>query len=1104
MKFCKILLIMRIATVLILAASLHLSATGHAQQVTIKARNASLEQVFATIRQQTGYLFVYKKDLVDNAAKVDIDVTGASVETVLNLCLKDQPISYTIRDKTVILSPRQPPPTADTPPGEIHGRITGAGGIPLSGANIIIKRLKRGQQTNANGEFVIKNVKADDILIISFIGYKTQNIKVGTGVNFPVVLEEATNELDKVVVQAYGTTTNRLNTGNIATVTAAEIERQPVMNPLIALEGKVPGVIVTETSGYASAPIKVEIRGRSVIDGSLPSEPLYIIDGVPLTVLDAGGGSYAGGSQGFAQAMPGPAGGQSPFFSVNPQDIESITVLKDADATAIYGSRGANGVIIITTKRGKAGKTKLDMNVYQGESVVSGRYDLLNTQQYLMMRREAFKNDQATYGSIPGFTTPTVNNAYDLVSWDTTRYTDWQKIYWSGVGRTTDMELGLSGGDIQNTFRISGAYHHQTSIFTGSGADQRGSVQFNYTHKSLDQRLSFSLTSYYAFNQSDLLYVNGPVTQAPDAPAIFNSEGKLNWSGWEPIGSNLGLWSSLFQPYQAKTGLLNSHLNLQYQVLKGLIFSVELGYSVVHQSNYQLTPISSQYPEFSPKGQSTFSNSNFYNSIIEPQLEYKLFIGKKGKLNVLAGATTQSVNDDGNTEIGTGFINDNLLRSLNSAPIRFANNSIQAYKYGGVFARINYNWADKYLLNLSARRDGSTRFGPGKQFGNFGAVGAAWIFTEEGWFKEHLAGLSFGKVRGSYGITGNDQIGDYRYLPLWTSVTIPYQGIPGYYPTGPYNPDLEWETNHKLEGALDLGFLKDRLTSEIAWYRNRCGNQLIEFPLPYITGFQSVTSNSPALLQNTGWELTLRAKIIEKKDLSWSVNIDAGANRNKLLAYPNLAQSPFAANYVIGQSASIVQLLHYTGVDPQTGLYTYKDKNHNGTLNIDYNNGNNDLYPKDLAVPFDGGFGTDLRYKGFQLSLFFHFRVQQLRSSIYNNAPGITNLNQSVEVLNRWQKPGDHAQFARFTTQPQISDIAFNLSDGVYCNGSFIRLQNASFTYELPGLWVKKTGFQQCILYARGQNLFVLTRYNGIDPDTPALGAMPPSKAFTLGIHFIF
>ena len=1106
----KIFLVMRL-TIILLIISLQLSAKGLSQEkISLNLKGASLESVLIAISKQTGYQYALQDQWKGVARKIDIDVTGASLSEVLEIAFKDQPFTYEIIKKIIVVKAREEERNESDGVNvggtvEARGEVMNEEGQPMGGANVTVKETGRGTITNIKGEFVLRDVPVNGTLIISYIGYTKQLIKIKDAANVKVFLKVAKNELDKVVIQAYGTTTQRLNTGNITTVTAAEIERQPIMNPLLALEGKVPGVIVTPTSGYASAPISIEIRGRSVLDGGQPSEPLYIIDGVPLMVLNLDGSNYASGSSGFTQGITGPAGGQSPFFSVNPQDIESITVLKDADATAIYGSRGANGVIIINTKTGKAGKTKFDINIYDGASVVTGRYQLLNTQQYLMMRREAFKNDQTTIGLIPGETIPDASNAYDLLTWDTSRYTDWQKVYWDAMGHTTDVELSLSGGDKQNVFRVGGAYHKETSIMSRSGADQRGSVQFNYTHKSLDQRLNFSLTSAYSYTQSDLISVGGNVTEAPDAPTIFNSQGYLNWAGWQPVPYNVANWSPLFQPYDAKTGFLNSRLNVQYQILKGLNFSTQLGYSTVHGENMALTPIVSLNPQYNPKGSSGFSNTNITNSIVEPQLEYKGLIGIKGKLSVLTGASSQSVTSDASTASGSGYINDNLLRSVSNAPIKTASNAFGQYKYAALFARINYNWADKYLLNISARRDGSSRFGPGKQFGNFGAVGVGWIFTEEDWLKTHIPELSFGKLRASYGLTGNDQIGDYVYLTQWSaSASIPYQGNPGYLPLQHANPNLEWETNYKLEGALDLGLFKDRITMEIARYRNRCGNQLVVFPLPYITGFGSVMQNSPALIQNGGWELLLKGKIIDGKDFSWSANLNFGTNRNKLVAYPNLAQSAYASAYTIGQSLSIKRLLHYTGVDPQTGQYTYEDKNHDGQINNSYNKGNNDTYNKDLAVQFDGGLGTDFRYKNLQLNLFFHFRKQELPSALYNGVPGNTEINQSIKVLNRWQKPGDHAEFARFTTQEQLSDQLLQASDGVYSDGSYFRLRNASLSYELPKSWIKKAGLQNCMIYARGQNLFILTRFNGIDPDVPGLGALPSPKVYTMGIQFGF
>lgn len=1098
----KILAVMRL-TLILLLAGLQVSARVHSQdKITLHEQGASLEAVLKAISKQTGYQYALQDQWKTAGRRIDIDVKNAPLDQVLSIVFHDQPFTYEIVKKIIVVKERFAGKNVSAEemsgPGdqvEVRGTIMDENGRPLSGANVTIKETGRGTITNAKGEFVFPKVPSNGTLVFSFIGYAPEAMKVkDVGKDVKIFLKLAKNELDKVVIQAYGTTTQRLNTGNIATVTAAEIERQPVMNALAALEGKVPGLVVTQNNGFASSTFRIELRGRAVIDAGKPSEPLYIIDGVPLTVLNLNGANYNSGSSGFDQTNLSPAGGQSPFFSINPGDIESITILKDADATAIYGSRGANGVIIVTTKTGKAGKTKLDINAYQGTNFVTQRFNLLNTQQYVEMRKEAFANDGVKM---------TVSKAYDLLSWDTTRYTNWQDIYWGGIGHVTNADISLSGGDKQNTFRLGADYNTTTTMFTKSGAESRGSMQFNYTHKSLDQRLSLSLTPNYSYAQSDLKLISARILQAPDAPPIFDSKGNLNWSGWQPVPNNLSSWGGLLSPYHQNTEFFNSQLNVQYQIIKGLTLSTQLGYSFVHGQQNMRNPIISLNPYSAPKGTSRFGNTNITNIIVEPQLEYKSTLWNGARVSVMSGASLQKANQDFNYIQGDGYINDNLLGSIANAPIKSANDGNAQYRYAAMFARINFNWADKYIINLTGRRDGSSRFGSGKQYGNFGAVGVAWIFTEEHLLKGNLPFLSYGKLRASYGLTGNDQIGDYGYLSQWSAAfTIPYQGNPSYIPLVHPNPNLEWETNKKLEMALNLGFLNDRITTEIAWYRNRCGNQLLNIPLPILTGFANVLENSPGTVQNTGIEITARGKIITHRDFELSSSFDIGFNRNKLIAFPNLSQSPYASLFAVGKSLSIVRLLHYTGIDPLTGQYTYQDKNHDGMISTSYNNGSNDLYDKDLAVQFDGGFGVDIRYKDLQLNLFFNFRKWERVNPYFTSTPGFVNTNQSVEVLNRWQKPGDHARFARFTTRPQQSDQQFSSSDGVYADATFIRLRNAVVSYNIPGL--KNIGVRRCSVYLKAQNLFALSRFNSIDPEVSSLGQLPPSKIFTGGIQFSF
>jgi len=1105
-----LLLAMKMTLVLLTFACLHVYSRGTAQSVSLKVTNAPVVTVLEEIKKQTGYDFFYNLKTVENAGRVTIDMQNVNLRQVLDACFLGTSLTYSISDKVIVISEKETATNGDAqpqlvngPPGEFHGRITNVNGEPLPGANVIIKRTHRGTITNAKGEFTLPNLQSSDIIIVSFVGFKSESIPVKGRANVEVILEVAGNELDKVVVQAYGSTTQRMATGSIVTVSKEQIERQPVMNVLSTLQGNVPGLVITQTSGYASAPFKVEIRGRSEISNRA-SEPLYVIDGVPLTVVEGdNGGSYGSGSTGFSQnGIWGPAGGQSPLFSINPGDVESISVLKDADATAIYGSRGAHGVILITTKKGRAGKTNFQLNVYQGGSVVTGRYKTLNTQQYLAVRREAFYNDSIQYGI-----TPDGGNAYDLLTWDTTRYTNFQNEVWGGTGKTFDVEAAIVGGDQHTTFRVGGAYHHETSILNFSGADQRSSIQFNLSHKSTNQRLNIAFTSQYSFVRSDLVATPGNVaTLPPDGPAFLDASGKkVNYAGWQPVPGTVDGFSSLFQPYTAKTGFLNSHLSVGYELTRGLTLSGNLGYSTSHNNQVQIYPISSLNPENNPTGSADFGNNNNQNTIIEPQLDYTGRIAK-GKITALVGGSYQTVTQDGNAISGSGYVNDNLLYSIGNAPIRYATDIFGEYKYMALFTRINYSWADKYVLNLSARRDGSSKFGPGKQFGNFGAIGVAWIFTEEPWVKNSLSWLSFGKFRSSYGITGSDNLGSYQYLSRWTTPGgSSYQNgtIPAYIPIQHANPDLQWQVNKKLEFAMNLGFAKDRVNMEIAWYMNRCGNQLVASNLAYITGFNFVESNLPALVQNTGVEGQFRARILDRKDLSLNFNFNIGINRNKLLAFPNLSQSPYASTFIVGQPLNMTRLLHFTGVDPTTGEYRYFDKNHDGVINSNVSDSTNDLYVKDLNVRFDGGFGMDFRFKGLQLQLLFAYRKQQLPRGIFASIPGGIG-NISTKMLDHWRQSGDNAEFARYTTQPKLSDYLFNGSDASFTDGSYIRLRNVSISYDFSADWIKKAHLAGCRIYARGENLFVLTKYDGIDPDAPGFGTFPPAKIFTVGLQLSF
>lgn len=1093
---------MKLTTLLLVAVYMNVAATGFGQKVTISGKDLPLEKVFSVIKKQTDYVCFYGYDILKDAKKVSLDFKNVDVEEVLKAALWGQGLDFSITGKTITIMKKPAPIKASGPKKIIKakGIVFNEIGLPLSGANVVIKESGKGVITNAKGEFEFQAISSSSVLLISFIGFSPQEVNVEEDVTMQIRLKTAKHDLDEVVVQAYGTTSQRLATGNIAVVNAEDIEKQPVMNPLMALQGRVAGLDIQQTSGYASGPLKVEIRGRGAVDPSMVSDPLYIVDGVPLSVVEVGGNSnYATGSSGFLQnpGLVGPAGGQSPLFSINPSDIESISVLKDADATSIYGSRGANGVIIITTKKGKVGKTKFDVHVDQGVNKVTRYWKMLNTPQYLQMRREAFRNDGIA---------PDAGNAPDLLTWDTTRYTDWQKALYGKAGMVTNAQASISGGDSYTTFRVAGGYNRSTEITSSSGSDNRASVSINLGHKSLDQRFSITVSAGYTYTESNLVTLPQFSTYAPNAPAMYDSLGKLDWKDWRPIGANP--FANLLYPYSSKTNFLNSNFGLSYQLIKGLMISVNGGYNNAQANQYAATPIAAQDPLSQPTGSARFGNNSNKNWVVEPQVTYDAWLGK-GKLNVLIGGSAQRTSSDGILIEGTGYTSDALLKTISNAPNQATKENFGEYRYASLFARVGYNWENKYIININARRDGSSNYGPDNQYGNFASIGAAWIFTEEHWFKNKLRFLSFGKLRGSYGIAGSDGGIPYGYITRWSSDDQQnYTGIRPIIPTQHANPNYRWQENKELEGSIDLGFFKDWVTIGIAYYRKRTGNQLLAYPTAYLTGFTSVIANLDALVQNAGWEFNIGGKGVHVHtkyfNWDWAPRLNFSINENKFLSFPGLGSSPFRNRGQLGQPLNSVYVLHYIGVDPQTGAYIYEDKNHDGVVNAQAGP-RGDGYYKKITPSFTTGFGFDFDVKGIRLSLFFNVRKQTGFNAIAQGySPGTINANQPVEVLNRWQKPGDIVSVGKFSTvhgaDPYVNMAS---SDIGYTDASYIRLQNLSLSYTLPQSLTKNSGFK-CTFYVHASNLLTFTKYKGIDPETQRFGGMPPAKTVVGGVSLSF
>ncbi|WP_417873617.1 SusC/RagA family TonB-linked outer membrane protein [Xanthomarina gelatinilytica] len=970
----------------------------------------------------------------------------------------------------------------DFSPPLVTGQVSDANG-PLAGANVLIKGTAQGTTANLEGKYSIR-ANANDTLIFTYLGYvpKTEAINNRRIIN--VVLQEDAQALDAVVINAgYYKVSDREKTGSIARVTAKEIENQPVSNPLAAMQGRMPGVSIVQNTGVPGGGFSVRIRGRNSIraDGS---EPLYIVDGVP----------YPSQSLGNFEVSTVLGDAQSPLNGINPNDIESIEVLKDADATAIYGSRGANGVVLITTKKGKEGKTRFNVSSTTGVGVISRRMDLLNTEQYLSMRREAFANDGIT--EYPAY-------AYDINGvWDQQRYTDWQQVLLGGTANYSTVNASVQGGDAYNSFLISGNHRKETTVFPGDFKYNKSSVLANINHTSKDDRVAVRFAANYVVddnNMSTTSMVYAALSLPPNAPALYDETGALNWENstfQNPLAALEG-------KYHSQTNTLLGSGSISYKLIKNLTLKSNLGYSNIALEENSTSPNTIYDPAYGLD--SSFSSISVNNSerkswIVEPQLEFKRDIGKAG-ISTLIGTTFQSETIKTLYQYAYDFTSNNLIYDIGSAAyVDILASSKEEYRYNAVYGRVNLNWDKKYLLNLTGRRDGSSRFGPGKRFANFGALGVAWIFSEEKGIAKALPFLSFGKLRGSYGSSGNDQIGNYGYLDTYQGNGLSYQGIPTLQPTRLFNPSYGWETNRKLEAALELGFLENRLLINAAYYRNRSSNQLVGIPLPATTGFPTLQGNLDATVQNTGLELELNTINIKNDNIHWNTTLNFSRPRNELISFPNLEGSTYANQFVVGEPLDIVLQYNYLGVDPQTGLYTFQDYNNNGEISS----------PDDkkkvtrLGVDYFGGLGNSLRYKNFTVDVLFQFVKQTGYNYLYTSALAGDMVNQPIEVLDHWQGPGNtpntQQYSAGFNSEAYRAYGRLLGSNATVSDASYVRLKNIALSFKLP---LKSELGLACRVFAQGQNLLTITDFEGMDPETSAQ-QLPSLRQISAGVEIQF
>lgn len=954
---------------------------------------------------------------------------------------------------------------------------------PIRGATVTQQGTTQMTTTSSTGAFSLQITGENPVLIFRHPEYTEQKMTTDGKTTFSISLTEKVKSIEEVVLNAgYYNVKAKESTGSISKVTAKDIENQPVNNVLSAVQGRMAGVSITQNTGALGGGFDVQIRGKNSLR-RIGNDPLYVIDGIPI-VSDTPS-KYSGETLPYSSI--------NPLNSLSPNDIESIEVLKDADATAIYGSRGANGVILVTTKKGTSDGLVFSLLSNYGISKVVNTMDMMKTEQYLEMRKQAYDNNNITPPA----------NAYDINgAWNNSRYTDWQKILVGKWSESSTVQLSIRGGSQNHSFSLSAGHSDQTTVFIGDFRYKTNTFSSNYNYKSRNKKFNITTTNLFS-SLSNNVFASNFVTisrnLSPNAPALYDETGNVNWDNntfVNPVALTRGTYSSTSLQF-------NENINLSYQLWKDFQIKLNSGLNTQNFEEYSLRPNTINNPAYpagaSPQYSSSTKNSvNRFSYLLEPQLFWEKKYGNHA-VSVLVGSTFQKTKNLQFAITGSGFPSNALLHNIGAATQKTIKSETDSeYKYASVYSRINYQFMHKYILNITGRRDGSSRFGANRKFANFGAVGGAWLFSEEK-FLNSAEWLSFGKLRGSFGVAGSDALGDYQYMDTYTLSDFQYNGNAGLSPSRLYNPDFSWEKTRKLEAALDLGFLKDRLRVKVAWYKNRSTNQLVGIPLPATTGFSSVQANLDANVENRGWEFELSITPFKESAFKWETAFNISFPQNELISFPGLENSTYANTYVVGYNTSVVKLFQYEGINSQTGNYTFTDFNNDGKISSP----DDTKAFRNIGVQYFGGLQNDFKYKNLRLSFLLQF-VKQTNWNYFASmlAPGSMN-NQPVEFANVWStnnpngiimpySPGNIANTNTLTSN-------FKNSTAAVGDASYIRLKNIQIEYKLPNTILKDV-----LVYVQGQNILTFTNYFGPDPEFISLGYLPPLKTYALGAKFNF
>ena len=1113
---------------LVLFLSFMACFTANAQKVTLQFRQVKLAKVFDAITQQTGLTVAYSRPTVDPDRVVSIEADKEELSDVLTQLLKGTNVTFEIGETKIYLKEES---VSDTPQKSgrlitISGTIVDEKGETIIGASVAVQGTTLGTITNADGEYSLANVPENSQITISFIGYQSISLPANAKALGKIVMKEDNELLDEVVVVGYGTQSKARVTGSIASIKKEQIKDMPVTSFEQAIAGQMPGVQVMQQSGTPGSGSSIKVRGASSITAG--TNPLIVIDGFPMTTSNTA-------------------------TLLNPEDIESIEVLKDASSAAIYGSRGANGVIVVTTKKGKEGKTNINAKVYFGIQKVSHKIEMMDAYEYANFMATARNNYWVDLN--PGVNKPTDDNSARVKKARIPDYiasylngetglinTDWQdEIFQTAAMQQYD--ISVSGGNQKLSHYTSASFVSQDGIIKDSGF-QRFSARSNI-QAVINKRVTFDLSLAPSYSKTRQISEKNHkqdglvllTTIANPAARAYNEDGSIMYGNQIELGNAWGtsvIESPLAIAKSIKDNLhqfrMIGNANISVNILEGLNFKTHFGmeYSNQREDYFRPSYLGNYNTKAPTQATGKYWNAQTTNWINENTLNYKKDFGKH-HFDILLGLSEQKQNYLVASMGAANYPNDNVT-TLNAGIVNDGTTTESVWTLLSYFGRINYFFQNKYLLNFSIRWDGSSRFGKNNKYGCFPAVSLGWRVKEENWLKD-VDALSDLKLRVSYGKTGNFQINDYGSYSLLQANNYILNGalVNGLAPATSPNPNISWEKTDQWNAGFDIAFFSNQLSFSADFYHSVTDGLLLDVPVPAASGFTSSLQNI-GKLQNRGLELSLKGDF-DFSGFKWAPAFNFSLNRNEVKGLgPNQEQiidgnhitmigesiGNFYGYKVLGVYKSQEDLDKYPHLNTaKIGTYIYEDiSGPNGMPDGEITDADRTIlgnYNPDYTI----GLFNSFSYKNFDLSFMIQcvqgFEIFNSAKTFLLNGEGWGNGAKDL-YKNFFSESNPNGKYAR----PSVAtaDKLYEKSSYMVEDGSFIRFNNITLGYNFPKTSIAKVGLKGLRVYVTAQNPFTITKYSGYNPEvstnsnalTPGIdyGAYPTNKSLAFGLNINF